>query len=226
MWKIFNKLGQIFLWTHRFPYKLQLPSLLLDSFLWRSPGLIAGPSCLGFPLGFLVILRRVDLTPLSLSLRVAIKKFSELKDGVLHRHPSISSLPNQNALMSGSQSACWFLHRRKSCFSCSKPRNLKRDTPPNSPPSSSKTIPKKGCYKVLCQSWIPISFSTHHLHHPPTSLSSNCFQPHLLTHPFFFWKGHVYAHIALSSDSWVVREKELALSMVMEQAVITLWIWS
>ena len=147
---------------------------------------MAGHSSLGFSLGFLLNLRRADLTPLSLSVRVALTEFSKLKDRVPQRHASISSLPTQNALMSRSQPACWLLHTRKTCSSHSKTRSkfLSRDAPPNSLAGSSKPIPKKGCYRVLCPSWIPTSFSTHHLHHLPTPLSENCSQPHLLTHPF------------------------------------------
>lgn len=143
-------------------------------------------SSLGFPLGFLVILQRTDLTPLSLSVRVALIKFSKLKDGLPQRHALISSLPTQNVVMSTSQPACWFLHTRKTCLSCSKTHSkfLSRHAPPNSLPGSSKLIPKKGCYGVLCPSWIPTSFSTHHLHRLPTPLSRTCSQPHLLTHPF------------------------------------------
>lgn len=149
---------------------------------------MAGHSSLGYLLGFLVILQKADLTPLSLSLRVALTRFS--KDRVPQRRATISSLLTQNALMSRSRPACWFLHTRKSYLSCLNARNpslcpgMSRDAPPNSLPGSSKLIPKKGCYRVLCPSWIPTSFSIHHLHHLPTPLSSNCSQPHLLTHPF------------------------------------------
>lgn len=151
-----------------------------------------------------------DLTPLSLSLRVSLKKFSKLKDRAIHRHLSISSLPNQNALMSRSQPACSMEER---AASHAPNPGISRDAPHNSPSSSSKTIPKKDCYKVLRPSWIPTSFSTHHLHRLPTSLSSNCSKPHLLTHLF------LEGHIILSLDSWAVREKELALSTIMQQAV-------
>lgn len=154
--------------------------LLPHSFLWRSPCHEGGHNTLALCLGFLVTMWREDVTPLSLTVRVALTKLSKLTTEPLKGLPHLPSKMHicpRLGQISGSSTPGRPWHAPKH-----SPNSSQEKFFPNSLPGSSKPNLKKSSYRILRPSWISTSCSTH-LHHLPTPLIRNCSQPclpHLL----------------------------------------------